>query len=113
MRTGSDMGCCDLQGYLEKDRKLGKVTTCRKQCTHSGSDSSLSETAGTTLSGGNSAGRTAVRPLWITSITYLREQTSPVVRNRVAPGSTQAGEYKINATVDLDPPSAALFKHNP
>lgn len=32
----------------------------------------MSETAGTTLSVGNRAGLTAVRPLWITSITYLR-----------------------------------------
>ncbi len=32
----------------------------------------MSETAGTTLNVGNRAGLTAVRPLWITSITYLR-----------------------------------------
>lgn len=48
----------------------------REQWTYSGSESSLSDTAGTTLSGGNSAGLTAVRPLWITSITYLRDQTT-------------------------------------
>lgn len=40
--------------------------------TYSDSESSVSETAGTTLSVGNRAGLTAVRPLWITSITYLR-----------------------------------------
>lgn len=61
---------------------VGKVTG-RTQRTYSGSDSSLSETAGTTLSGGNSAGLTVVRPLWITSITYLRDRTTPVVKYRI------------------------------
>lgn len=42
--------------------------------TYSDCESSLSETAGTVLSGGNSAGLTAERPLWITSITYLRDK---------------------------------------
>lgn len=89
MRIESEVGCCDLQGYFELVRK---VTTDRKQRTYSGSESSLSETAGTTLSGGNSAGLTAVRPLWITSITYLRDQTTLVVRHRPALRSTQARE---------------------
>lgn len=73
MRNGSEAVCCDLQAYLEM---MERVSSGRKQWTYSGSDSSLSETAGTTLSGGNSAGLTAVRPLWITSITYLRDRTA-------------------------------------
>lgn len=88
MRMGSEVGCCGLIG---KSGMVGKVTG-RTQWTYSGSESSLSETAGTTLSGGNSAGLTAVRPLWITSITYLRDRTTPVVRHRPALKSTQARE---------------------
>lgn len=72
-RNGSGAVCCDLQGYLEV---MESVSNGRKPWTYSGSDSSLSETAGTTLSGGNRAGLTAVRPLWITSITYLWDRTT-------------------------------------
>lgn len=77
---------------------VGKVTG-RTQWTYSGSETSLSETAGTTLSGGNSAGLTAVRPLWITSITYLKDRTTPVVRHRLALRSTQAREQKGNCFI--------------
>jgi len=77
---------------------VGEVTG-KTQWTYSGSESSLSETAGTTLSGGNSAGLTAVRPLWITSITYLRDRTTPAVRHRLALRSTQAREQKGNCFI--------------
>lgn len=91
MRMGSEVDCHDLRGHLEINRK----GTFRTQWTYSGSESSLSETAGTTLRGGKSAGLTAVRPLWITSITYLRDRTTPAVRHWPALRSTQAGEQKV------------------
>lgn len=92
MRMGGDVWVPWLMGITGCLEIVGK-----KSCwcwTYSGSESSLSETAGTTLSGGNSAGLTAVRPLWITSITYLRDRTTPAVRHRAAPRSTQATQQK-------------------
>lgn len=43
--------------------------------TYWASESSVSDTAGTMLNVGKTAGRTTVRPLWITSITYLRNNS--------------------------------------
>lgn len=43
--------------------------------TYWASESSVSDTAGTTLRVGKMAGRTAARPLWITSMTYLRHNS--------------------------------------
>ena len=58
------------------DRGWGTGEEARKG-TYSGSERLQSETAGTSSSGGNRAGLMAVRPLWITSITYLGGTADP------------------------------------
>lgn len=55
--------------------------------TYWASESSVSDTAGTTLRVGKMAGRTTVRPLWITSITYLRNN-SYIRKHHPHPAST-------------------------
>jgi len=87
--------------------ELGKgseIITSGTQGTYPGSESSLSETAGTTLSGGNSAGLTAVRPLWITSITYLGDRTTPVVRHTLAQTIAQATEQTDDCVEKTETP---------
>lgn len=94
MEGGGEVGCCCDQW----DGGLGAAVTNgvgvkgywgKPDWTYS--ESSVSETAGTTLSGGNRAGLAAARPRWITSITYLKDPTTLGVRHGPATGPHQPG----------------------
>ena len=78
--------------------------------TYSGSESSVSETAGTALRGGNRAGLTAARPLWITSITYLGNPTTPGVRHTLVAGPRRLPPIHANPPHDT-PPNDSITRY--